>query len=282
MKSISVLLTCHNRRITTLSCLKSLFRCQLPLNHILDVFLVDDGSTDGTANAVKEEFTQVHIIQGNGKLFWNQGMRLAWETAAQANEYDYYLWLNDDTILDYDAIFKLVETYQEIIIKDNKSAILCGACRSSDESNDFSYGGRIESGPVFPNGQLQVCKYINGNVVLVPKEIFRVIGYLSTDYTHILGDIDYGLRVLKGNFYCYTTKTYLATCPPNDGLPAWCDPNTPLKVRWKLFHSPKGLNIREYIVYRKKFWGWKWIFFAVKAYLKTISPKIYKTISNQN
>ena len=280
--TIAVLLTCYNRREKTLNCLKSLFNCQLPENHTLVVYLVDDDSSDGTSKAVRNDFPKVNVISGNGNLFWNKGMRLAWETASQTNDYDFYLWLNDDTILDNNAIFQLLETYYELFNNHNKPALLCGACRTSDNISDFSYGGRIDAGTVIPNGQIQFCKYINGNAVLVPKEIFHLIGYLSPDYTHIMGDFDYGLRVLKKNFNCYTTKTYIATCPKNEGIPDWCNPQTPIKKRWELLYSPKGLNIREYIVFRKKFWGRKWIIYAIKAYLKTIYPNMYITIAKKN
>lgn len=282
MKTLAVLLTCHNRRIKTITCLEYLYDCKLPLDHEFDVYLVDDGSIDGTTEAVKEKFPQVIVIPGNGNLFWNQGMRLAWNTAASTKDYDFYLWLNDDTTLDEDAILELVENYHELLLKNDKPAIICGECRASDGDNIFSYGGRNESGPVLPNGELQLCKFMNGNVVLVPKIIYNAIGNLSSEYTHIWGDRDYGLRAVKENFNCYTTKTYVATCPPNIGLPAWCNPNTSLKMRWKLLHSPKGLNISEYINYCKKFYGWKWIIFAAKAYMKTLSPTIYKAISNQS
>ena len=279
--TIAVLLTCHNRRETTLSCLNSFYNCQIPENHHLVVYLVDDGSSDGTSEAVKQVFPQVNVIQGTGNLFWNKGMRLAWEIASQTNDYDFYLWLNDDTILDNDSISQLLETYQEIIQMYNKPATLCGACRASEKTIDFSYGGWIDSGPVIPNGKIQLCKYINGNAVLIPKEIYHIIGFLSTDYTHCMGDFDYGLRILNENFKCYTTKTYIATCPKNEDIPAWCNPQTPILKRWELFHSPKGLNIREYIIFRKRFWGRKWIIYALKAYLKTIYPQMYNTIAKK-
>jgi len=278
-KHIAVIITCHNRCERTIACLKSLYNCRLPEMNQIDVFLVDDGSSDGTKELVNKKFPQVKVIIGSGNLFWNQGMRLAWETAAQTYDYDFYLWLNDDTNLFDNALTEFLKMNQEIINKDgSRPAIICGACKTSDESNNFSYGGRIESGPVFPNGHFQQCKYINGNAVLVPKEIFHVLGNLSPDYTHCMGDYDYGLRAFQKNYKCYTTKNYVATCPSNEGTAAWCNPKIPFKDRWKLFHSPKGLNINEYIIFRRKFWGWKWIIYASKAYMKTIFPGIYYKI----
>lgn len=279
-QKIAILITCFNRRDETIACLKSLFLNELPQNYILQVFLVDDGSIDGTSEVVKENFPQVNVMQGTGDLFWNQGMRLAWESASKSDDYDFYFWLNDDTLLDEFALQELLNCYSEVLKNTQKYAIITGACRKSKDKNEFSYGGRNENGPVVPNGQLQMCKYINGNVVLISREVFKKLGNLSSEYTHAMGDFDYGLRALNNGIKCYTTKKYIATCPNNEGLPGWCDPNIPFKNRWNLLHSPKGLNIKEYNIFRKKFWGWKWIIYATKAYLKMISPTFYTKINN--
>src|SRR5690554_2221576 len=89
--NITVLLTCPNRKIKTLSCLESLFAASIPENYDLEVFLTDDGSTDGTSDAIKKNFPDVNIIKGNGNLFWARGMRLAWESAMKKKSYDAYL-----------------------------------------------------------------------------------------------------------------------------------------------------------------------------------------------
>ena len=53
-KNIAVLITCHNRKLKTLKCLTALHNATLPKNHMMDIFLVDDGCSDGTALAVKK------------------------------------------------------------------------------------------------------------------------------------------------------------------------------------------------------------------------------------
>ncbi len=271
-----MLLTCHNRKDKTLDCLTSLFHCELPDSYSLDVFLVDDGSIDGTAEEVKKIFPIVNIIQGNGNLYWNQGMRLAWNNARETKYFDFYLWLNDDTLLAENAIVELIMCYDECISKKSVG-IISGACKTSMESITFSYGGRSDTGPVIPNGVLQECRFINGNVVLVSREIFDVLGNLSDSYTHAMGDFDYGLRAISAGFKCYTSKIYIAICHVND-IPAWCDPNIPFRKRWNLFHSPRGLNIKEYSLFNKKFNGSKWIIFVGKAYAKVIAPELYNNI----
>lgn len=273
---IAVLLTCHNRVKKTLNCLESFYSSLIPSANKFDVFLLDDGSTDGTGEAVGERFPNINVIEGNGSSFWAGGMRLAWKTASEAKNYNFYLWLNDDTMLDPAAIEQLFFVYQKAKEIKNKETIVAGACRKAPKLDEFSYGGRNEEGPVIPNGNLQECKYINGNIVLIPNEIHKVLGNISSDYTHGIGDNDYGLRAIKNGFKCFTTRTYIATCSPNEGIPTWCNPKVSLKKRWNAFHSPLGLHIKEYIHFRKKFWGSKWMIFAVKAYLQMLSPQFYK------
>ena len=273
MVKIAVLLTCHNRKDKTLSCLEALHSANTPNKAKIDIYLLDDGSTDGTGEAVKKQFPKVNVIEGMGDLFWNGGMRLAWKAAADTHNYDFYLWLNDDTILEKQAIIELLTCYEGALLKTGVHSIVAGACRDEHEFK-FTYGGRTEDGPVTPNGKLQSCTYINGNAVLIPVEIYSSIGNLSSDYTHAMGDFDYGLRALEHGFKCFTTRKYIAVCPQND-TPAWCNPRTPILKRLKLLHSPKGLNIREYSTFRKKFWGWGWIWAIFKAYTKVIFPGMY-------
>lgn len=280
MTQIAVILTCHNRKDKTLQCLTALFNCARPDSIQLKVFLVDDGSTDGTSEAVADRFPDVIVVKGDGSLFWNQGMIVAWKKAVEFGEFDFFLWLNDDTILDQDALKVLLET-DEIVRKQNELRLITAACRTSETSTDFSYGGRTDSGKVIPNGDVQECKYVNGNLVLIPKVLFEKIGFLSEVYTHGIGDNDYGLRCIEIGGKCFTTPKYIAVCPPNEGIPGWCNPSVPLRKRWKLFHSVRGLNIREYNQFRKRFWGKKWILFAAKAYLKMLVPRMYNSASRK-
>tara|TARA_R110002167_G_scaffold127834_5_gene309648 strand:- start:1108 stop:1953 length:846 start_codon:yes stop_codon:yes gene_type:complete len=281
MKNIAILITCHNRREQTIKSLTSLFSCYLPINYLLEIFLVDDGSTDGTSEQVNKEFPNVKVIKGSGNLFWNQGMRLAWNTAIQKGDYDFYIWLNDDTMLNENAIDHLLVCYSEVLTNTGKSAIITGACMESKEEQVFSYGGKTDEKNVEPNGSIQQCKYINGNIVLIPQEIFNEIGVLSSDYTHGMGDYDYGLQAHHKGFPCYTTKIYVATCPTNKGIPAWCNPKKSIKERFIAFYSPRGLNVKEYVIFRKKFWPYTWVFFAFKAYFKMFFPMFYSKISQK-
>jgi GT2 family glycosyltransferase len=105
---VAALMAAHNRRDLTLACLRSLNAQRVP-GVTVDVFVLDDGSSDGTSEAIGEQFPEVTVLHGDGELFWSGGMRQAF-AAAIAGDYDHYLWLNDDVYLDDSALAVLLDT----------------------------------------------------------------------------------------------------------------------------------------------------------------------------
>lgn len=232
----AVLLTCFNRKTTTLRCLKQLYMQHT--DAVMDVFLCDDGSSDGTFEEVRKNFPDVHIFKGTGKLFWNRGMLASWQKAYATRIYDAYIWLNDDTFLYDDAISEMI--YCSNICNDK--CIVCGIFCSDDGT--FSYGGRSKNGSaLIPNGTMQDVYWLNGNCVLVPKIVVEKVGLLDSMFQHHLGDFDYGLRTLEAGFRIVTTRKYLGVCIPNkaqnnrsrkNGFSVW--------KRFRILYSPMGDN----------------------------------------
>jgi len=214
--TIAVLLTCHNRKDKTIQCLSALYdQDGLNKDYKLEVFLVDDASTDGTGEAIKKQFPQVTVIPGNGNLYWNRGMRLAWETAAATKDFDCYLWLNDDTFLENNALRIL---FQEKF----SSAIVCGTTKSKLDQK-ATYGGYANKPRklIEPNGFYQKSDYFNGNCVLIPKEVFHKLGNLDPIFHHAVGDFDYSLRARKMGIEIYVAPDYIGTCESHDFVPKW-------------------------------------------------------------
>ena len=110
-KTVAVLLTVFNRKDITLKGLSTLYAAMKPVEdkYSFDVYMTNDGCTDGTPEAVKNCFPDVHIINGNGNLYWSGGMRKAWDVAAKTHDYDYYLWFNDDAVLYENALLLLYD-----------------------------------------------------------------------------------------------------------------------------------------------------------------------------
>ena len=59
----------HNRRASTLRCLNGLYK-QVGISDInITTFVVFDGSTVGTSDAIKEKSPNVKILKGDGTLY---------------------------------------------------------------------------------------------------------------------------------------------------------------------------------------------------------------------
>lgn len=242
---IAVLMTVHNRREKTIECLRRLFESDRGDARLV-VFLVDDKSTDGTADAVRNVFHDVRIIQGNGSLFWNKGMDLAWKCAYKSGYYDFFLWLNDDTILNKDGIKVLIDTYHFI----PKASIVVGSVCSTDGIRD-TYGGVIKEKRVKPYGKIVKVDSFNGNIVLIPRRVCEKVGFMCSRFTHSFGDFEYGLRAKKMGVYSYITPTYIATCDRHDGSKKCFDSKYSLKERLKYLYSPLGYPPLEFFYLNK-------------------------------
>lgn len=236
MNRIAVLLTCHNRREKTLYCLQHLFSCDLPDNYTLNVFLVDDGSTDETAKHVKERFPMVTIITGDGNLFWNRGMYLAWKTASKEKDFEFYLWLNDDTYLFKSALRVMLSASGS---SENKAIIVAATC--SQKTGKLTYSGFRDNGEmIHPNNELQETATFNGNLVLIPKYVYQKVGNLDPYFHHSIGDMDYGKRAQSKGIKSYIAPIFLAYCEEHDTSPKWCLKELDFHERIQSLYSPLG------------------------------------------
>jgi GT2 family glycosyltransferase len=259
-------MTCHNRREQTLACLGRLFSQTLELN----VFLVDDCSTDGTADAVKALFPHVRILTGSGDLFWCRGMRLAWEQAAP-DDPDFYLWLNDDTHLFPGALVAMLSTWSAAGRPDT---IVIGSC-SDPATGQRTYGGQWRASghptdlrPVYPGTSAIPCDTFQSNLLLVPRAVFKRIGMLD-NFSHAIGDTDYGYRAWKAGCQCLIAPGYLAACPANPSPTYWFK-GPSRRERWRLMNGRKGLPFRDWLRFARRHGGPLWPKYWVRPYVRIL------------
>ena len=276
---IAVLLTTFNRIQKTLTCLQSLREQELPQGVELEVFLTDDASADGTADAVKKQFPATHVFSGTGSLFWAGGMRATWSKAVLHNP-DYYLLLNDDTLLNKDAV--------SLLLKSGSGALpsICIGSTCDDHSGQISYGGWKVSSPkrwkterIHSSTNYMECDFGNANILLVSKEVVTKIGILADHFTHSLADYDYTLRSKKAGFSVEVAPGFLGSCIDDHGN-NWKSSNTTLKERIQYLKSPKGLAYKEYLRCIKDHCPLSYPSAFLKLWMKTFFPFIWDKLKN--
>ena len=278
MVQIAILMTCHNRKDKTLACLEQLYlQGGLDQEYNIQVYLVDDGSNDGTTQAVLEAYPFVNIIKGDGNLYWNRGMYTAWASASSTN-HDFYLWLNDDTYLYKYALAEMLSAAQET----NSKAIICGCIESPINVGELTYGGGNMEGSSYKNnypaGNIAECDIINGNCVLIPRYVFNAVGNLDWTFIHAIGDNDYSLRARKLGISSFTTGRFVASCESHATLPKWCLPKVKLTDRICNLYSPLGYSHPNHqFIFEQRHFG---LLTATKHYLsihlRVLIPSLWK------
>lgn len=287
---LAVVLASYNRKEKTLACIQAVTTQaqDLPaLRGALRIVLVDDGSTDGTADEVLAKFPYVQVIRDDGSLFWCRSMHKA-QAAAMAENCDYLLWLNDDTELAPDALSRLFQTEQVLRNTTRKPVVIVGSLCDPDTGRT-TYGGmmrmhwwqRTNLKIATPGREPIRVDSMNGNCVLIPSEIAKAVGNLDYQFEHAMGDMDYGFRIVRAGFSLWVMPGYVGTCRRNSPKGTYIDDDLPLSKRWRHILSPKGLPPRSLYVFARRhggllwpvYWAWPYIRVAVSAVMR---GRLYK------
>ncbi len=283
MQRIAVLLTCFNRKAKTLAALDALFKAHAPVKPLLtlNVYLTDDGSTDGTGAAVKTNFPSVKILQGTGFLYWAGGMRNSWN-AALKSDYDSYLLMNDDTEPFGFFLQELLATHEYCTKSYGQGGIYVGSTLDKN-TQQISYGGNVFTNKflaqykkVVPNGKLpQECELGNANILLASKDAVEKIGILSDGFVHGLADFDYTLKAKKANIPVLITANYLGSCTNDHNDPYLSFHNLSFKKRAEKLYHPVGLDFKSQLVYMKRNFPLRLPLVYLMGWFKVFFPKVY-------
>jgi GT2 family glycosyltransferase len=239
--------------------------------------LLDDGSNDGTGGAVRSQFDWVRVIEGDGSRFWNRGTYDAF-TDARRDDPDYYLWLNDDTILAPHAVEHLVSTHRRLLSAQG-DGIVAGSVRDP-ETGDHTYGGVRRSRSwwrpaafewISPTDAIEHVDTVNGNCVLIPRSVVSKVGANDPTFTHGIGDFDYGLRAGAAGFNVVIAPGSVGTCPRNPPPPRLAGGlASRVSKSWRRTTSPKGLPPRDWARFMRRWGGPFWPVFWASPYVRAM------------
>lgn len=291
MRYIAVILTVHNRLDKTVACLNAVFNQREKYSFFnVDVFLTDDGSIDDTSKILRNRFSAkpLHILSGNGNLYWNGGMINSWKAAIEHGGYDGYLWLNNDTIV-LPNLWNELEQADEYSRKQfGKGGIYVGSTKDP-LTGEFTYGGfeftnqwTLKDRFLHPNGHFQLCQCAHGNVTYISHDVVEKMGILCEQYLHGGGDHDYTYLAYKAGFPLIVLKDYVGICENDHQQGGYADfLSMSLKQRIKYLYSPLGFNLHNTLLLQKRCFPYRYPFVWLMGYLKAFFPKMYFKIYSQ-
>lgn len=274
---LAVLMACHNRRDSTVACLRALLEASNQARLRFCLYLFDDGSTDGTAQAVRDVMPDAQVLAGDGTWFWNRSMHALMERAMREG-HAMYLWLNDDTMLEPAGLTVMLVA---LAAGPRGSTLVVGAIRDP-RSGVRAYGGNRRVDPrwrpflgrvVEPSGKPEVVDMMNGNAVLLTDAVARRVGNLDPVFEHAMGDTDYALRAVAAGVTLLQTGRYVGHCSRNSTVGTMHDRTASIAVRLRHAISRKGLPPRSWLALCRKHAGRLWPLHFVWGYAKFVVKK---------
>jgi len=181
------------------------------------IIVVDDGSTDGSAEWIKINFPEVNICKGDGNLWWSGGVNMGIKYAIDELQCEYILLWNNDIRPSEDYFVRLTD-----ILTSNPTGNIILSSIYVENRKDriiFSKGGNFN--PItgkhaligfgqpeqeYKDPGLRI-NWFPGMGTVIPITIFDKIGFFDEKYfPQYKGDADFGLRAYDAGFKLVLSK----------------------------------------------------------------------------
>ena len=209
---LSILIVNYNTAALLRQCLRSIYKAGISFP--FEVIVVDNASTDGSPQTVRDEFPQVRLIENEE----NVGFSVANNAAMDCAYGRYVLLLNSDTIVVPGTLATMVE-----YLETNRDVGIAGcrlmrpggemdlACRRSFPTPIVSLCRFLRLNRLFPKHKLfgrYNLTYLDeegtydvdsivGAFMLVRRSVIEEVGGLDEDYFMYGEDIDWCYRIQK-------------------------------------------------------------------------------------
>jgi len=170
-----------------------------------NIVVINDGSTDGSGNWIIENYPNIHLLNGDGDLWWTGSINLGVKYAVDSLGADYVLLWNDDVFLDKEYF----QILSDFLKKTHPLNYICGSriCYESDKNKVWSAGGYFSkwTGEKYTirniketKGMLD-CQWQPGMGTLVPSFVMeeRNIWWDEKRYPQYYGDSDFTLKCIE-------------------------------------------------------------------------------------
>ena len=206
---ISIIVVSYNTKTLLRDCLVSIFGSTVSVSY--EVIVVDNNSTDGSQNMIREIFPQTILIENKH----NVGFAKANNQAVKVSRYNYLLFLNSDTIIHHDAITQLYEHLKT----DPGIGIAGPKILNPDHKPTRSYmrflnvkmfflGSKYFS-DIIDTGKHQIhyanydfttthdVQWLSGACFMIKRHVFEKAGCFDENYFFYCEDMDLCLQVSK-------------------------------------------------------------------------------------
>ena len=201
---VAIVTPVYNNKEDTREFLESLKHVTYPNFKII---IIDDGSTDGTGEMLREEHPYVVVVKGDGEWWagrcYNAGSEKGIELGAK-----YVLWVDNDTIVDPEFMSALVETAErnpkslvtsKVYYYDPPNKIV----EVGGEMNWLRGGYKARGADEIDRGQYDDEADVKCATtgMLINTSFFQSTGMVDWQhFRHLRGDVDFTYRAYKKGY----------------------------------------------------------------------------------
>jgi GT2 family glycosyltransferase len=192
------------------ACLESALAMDYPNFKVL---MVDNGSTDGSVEFVRDQFPAVQVVANLENLGYSRGFNSGLSIAA-AHGAAYFLIMNNDTKIDPHALAALVETAQS----QPKAGFVSGKVYFHDRPNILQTTGKLFD-PILWNGKhigageedkgqydkVAECPFLDDIFTLVDRALYDQTGGYDPQLFLNCEEFDWQIRAKKLGWKLYYT-----------------------------------------------------------------------------
>jgi GT2 family glycosyltransferase len=248
-----IVIPVHNRKHFTQECLRSLCRQAV---RGFKIIVIDDGSTDGTRGMIEREFPDVHILSGDGNLWWTRATNLGVEYALSHGAL-YIMTLNDDTVATDDYIERMM-----LWAAKEPNAIL-GSVAVDAVTRKPIHGGEIVNWKMADYISLlsiltaeeqhgiHDVTHLPGRGMLIPAIVFKTIGLFDAyHFPQCMADFDFTHRAARAGYRLFCNYDAHLIIYENSVTTLHFRRNKNFKNYWyHLFGLKSGSNLVKFFFY---------------------------------
>jgi GT2 family glycosyltransferase len=219
---LSIIVATYNARDLLLDCLQSVYNN--PPSEPYEIIVVDDASSDGTSEAVRDRFPEVHLLLNEINRHYAGANNRAFRRARGR----YIYLLNNDTVVLPEALNRMLAFLREHPEAGavgskllNEDGTLQWSVKSLPSPGSALFGARSIITKLFPGNRYSrkhllhlhrdlstpfVAGYVSSASIMIPREVIDQVGALDTRLSYHV-DADYCKRISDIGYKSYYLPT---------------------------------------------------------------------------